>query len=325
MEARLRAYVEKAVPFARKWIMELVLLLLCVVLAIWEPHFRTMTNLFGVLRNVSKQGIIALAMTMVIISGEIDLSVGSAVAFAGCLTAYLTQSLSGAVPLPFAILISAATSIALGFGIGCATGFVRVRFRVPTFIITLAWMTVLRGAAQLITGGFDLTPFPEWYSFLGAGYLFGKIPFAALVFLAVFGGAHFLMNYTSFGRAIYAVGGNAEAARLSGISVWRVKILVMGIVAGLAALAGVMQSAELMSGRHTAGKGWELEVISAVIIGGTSLMGGVGRVRGTLMGVVFLGVLLNAMTLRNVNEDWQPVVMGALILAAVLVNRAQSK
>ena len=186
-------------------------------------------------------------------------------------------------------------------------------------------MTVLRGAAQLITGGFSLTPFPEWYNFFGGGYLFGVIPFAALVFLAVFGGAHFLMNYTSFGRAIYAVGGNAEAARLSGISVWRVKILVMGIVAGLAALAGVMQSAELIAGRSTAGRGWELEVISAVIIGGTSLMGGVGRVRGTLMGLVFLGVLLNGMTLLDVNVDWQPVVMGALILAAVLVNRAQSE
>jgi ribose/xylose/arabinose/galactoside ABC-type transport system permease subunit len=304
--------------------MELVLLVVCVVLAIVEPRFRTMTNFFGVLRDVSKQGIIAFGMTMVIISGEIDLSVGSAVAFAGCLTAYLTQSLSGSFPVPLAILISAAASVALGFGIGCATGFVRVRFRVPTFIITLAWMTVLRGAAKLITGGFSLAPFPEWYGDVGAGYLFGTIPFAALVLLAVFGGAHFLMNYTSFGRAIYAVGGNAEAARLSGINVWRVKILVMGIVAGLAALAGVMQSAEIMSGRPTAGRGWELEVISAVIIGGTSLMGGVGRVRGTLMGVVFLGVLLKAMTMQNVKDDWQPVVMGALILAAVLVNRAQS-
>jgi ribose/xylose/arabinose/galactoside ABC-type transport system permease subunit len=304
--------------------MELVLLLLFVYLAISAERFLTLGNLLLVLRNVSMSGVIAFGMTMVIVSGEIDLSVGSGVAFAGCLTAYLTQSLSSAVPMPLAILISASVSIALGFGIGCATGFVRVRFRVPTFITTLAWMSVLRGAAKLISGGFSLTPFPEWYSFLGGGYIFGVIPFAALVFLAVFGGAHFLMNYTSFGRAMYAVGGNAEAARLSGINVRRVKILVMGIVAGLAALAGVMLSAELMSGRSTAGMGLELEVISAVIIGGTSLMGGVGRVRGTLMGVVFLGVLLNGMTLRNVKEDWQLVVMGALILAAVLVNRAQS-
>ena len=141
----------------------------------------------------------------------------------------------------------------------------------------------------------------------------------------VFGAAQFLMDYTSFGRAIYAVGGNAEAARLSGINVGRVKVLVMGIVAGLAALAGVMQSAEIMAGSPSAAWGWELDVISAVIIGGTSLMGGVGRIWGTLIGVVFLGVLVNGMTLLDVKEDWQLVVRGALILAAVLVNRAQSK
>jgi len=327
VDARLRSYVEKAAPFARKWVMEFILLLLCVYLAIRAEGFLTLENLLDVLRNVSMQGVIAFAMTMVIISGEIDLGVGSAVAFAGCLTAYLTGLLGGpegAMPTGWAILVAVAFSIALGFGLGCATGFVRVKFRVPTFITTLAWMTVLRGGAQLITGGFSLTPFPEWYNFFGGGYLFGVIPFTAIVFLVVFAAIQLLMNYTSFGRAIYAVGGNAEAARLSGIRVWRVKILVMGIVGALAALAGVMQSAEIMAGSPSTAWGWELDVISAVIIGGTSLMGGVGRIWGTLIGVIFLGVLVNGMTLLNVQEDWQLVVRGALILAAVLVNRAQS-
>ena len=148
--------------------------------------------------------------------------------------------------------------------------------------------------------------------------------FPAILFLFVFVATHVLMGYTTFGRAIYAVGGNAEAARLSGIDVGRIKISVMAIVALLAALAGIMQSAEIMSGSASTARGWELNVIAAVIIGGTSLMGGEGRIRGTLVGVVFLGILDNGMTLMNINEYWQHVVSGALILSAVLINRANN-
>ena len=209
----------------------------------------------------------------------------------------------------------------VGLSVGALSGFIRVRFGVPTFIITLAWMTVLTGSAQLITGGFPLTPFPEWYNFLGGGYLLG-VPFPALIFALVFLTTHFLMGYTTLGRSIYAVGGNAEAARLSGIEVGKIKITVMAIVAFLAALAGIMQSAEIMSGAATTARGWELDVIAAVIIGGTSLMGGEGQIRGTLIGVVFLGILVNGMTLMNISEYWQLVVRGALILSAVLINRA---
>lgn len=311
--------------WARRSVMEIVLCVLCVTLAFRAEGFFSMDNLLNVLRNVSMQGVIAFGMTMAIISGEIDLSVGSAVAFAGCLTAVLTEFLAGSAgwPMPLAITGAIMCSLTVGFGIGCLTGFVRVRFSVPTFIITLAWMTVLRGAAELITNGFPRTPFPDWYNFIGGGYLFG-IPFPAIVFLVVFVIIHFLMNYTSFGRAVYAVGGNAEAARLSGINVGRVKILVMGIVAFFAAFGGVLQSAEIMSGTATIATGWELNVISAVIIGGTSLTGGIGKVRGTLVGIIFLGVLVNGMTLLNISEYWQHVVRGVLILAAVLLNRAQS-
>ena len=185
-------------------------------------------------------------------------------------------------------------------------------------------MTVLTGVAQLITGGFPLTPFPEWYNFFGGGYLFG-VPFPALVFLLVFLSTHVIMGYTSFGRSVYAVGGNPEAARLSGIRVGRVKVVVMASVAFLAALAGIMQSAQIMSGSATTARGWELDVIASVIIGGTSLMGGEGKIRGTLMGVIFLGILVNGMTLMNINEYWQYVVRGTLILAAVLVNRINER
>ena len=308
--------------WVKAFIMEIVLLVLVVVLAVEAKGFFTVDNALNVLRNVSMQGIIAFGMTMVIISGEIDLSVGSAVAFAGCLTAYLTGFFAALTwPLELAVPVAMLCCLTVGAGVGMLTGFIRTRFNVPTFITTLAWMTVLTGTAELITDGFPLTPFPDWYNFIGGGYLLG-VPFPALVFVAVCILAHLVMGYTSFGRSVYAVGGNPEAARLSGIRVGRVKVAVMGTVAFLAAASGIMQSAEIMSGTATTARGWELDIIAAVIIGGTSLMGGEGRIRGTLVGVVFLGVLVNGMTLLNISEYWQNVVRGGLILGAVLLNRA---
>ena len=306
-------------------ILEVILVLLCIVLAFTASGFLTADNLLNVLRNVSMQGVIAFGMTMVIISGEIDLSVGSAVAFSGCLTAFLTLKLSGewaSFPLSFAIAVSILVTLSVGFLLGTFTGFMRNQYQVPSFITTLALMTGLSGAAELITNGFPLTPFPAWYNFIGGGYLLG-IPFPALLFLLTFAILQFLMNYTSFGRTVYAVGGNAEAARLSGINVRRVKTMVFGMTAFLAALSGVMVSSEIMSGTATTAKGWELDVIAAVIIGGTSFMGGVGRIWGTMIGVVFLGVMMNGMTLLNVSEYWQHVVRGTIILVAVLLNLLQ--
>ncbi len=308
-------------------ILEIILVLLCILLAFTASGFLTADNLLNVLRNVSMQGVIAFGMTMVIISGEIDLSVGSAVAFAGCMTAFLTQKFIGdwfTLPLPLAIALSICVTLSVGFTIGTFTGFMRNRYQVPSFITTLALMTGLSGAAELITNGFPLTPFPSWYNFIGGGYLVG-IPFPALLFLLTFAVLQFLMNFTSFGRSVYAVGGNAEAARLSGINVSRVKTMVFGITAFLAALSGVMVSSEIMSGTATTAKGWELDVIAAVIIGGTSFMGGVGRIWGTMIGVVFLGVIMNGMTLLNVSEYWQHVVRGTIILVAVLLNLLQKE
>ncbi len=318
--SRIREFLSSAV-------LEVVLVLLCIMLTATAPNFLTAENLLNVLRNVSMQGLIALGMTMVIIAGEIDLSVGSMVAFSGCLTAWITRwGTTSPVDLPAVPVVTVAIicSIGVGFLLGTGTGLLRTRYDVPSFITTLALLTGLTGGAELITNGFPLTPFPDWYNFIGGGYLLG-IPFPALLFLLTFAGVHTLMNYTTFGRAVYAVGGNAEAARLSGIDVRRVKTLVLAITASLAAASGVMQSSEIMSGTATTARGWELDVIAAVIIGGTSLAGGVGRVWGTMVGVLFLGVIINGMTLLNVSEYWQNVVRGALILLAVLINRLQQK
>ena len=205
-------------------VLEIILLFLCAVLAKTAPGFLTKDNLLGVLSNLSVQGVVALGMTIAIICGEIDLSVGSAAAWAACWMAWMVQDLDKHhISMAIAVPLAGVVAVVTGSIIGVVTGWLRVQFRVPTFITTLAWFTILRSAAKLITGGFPTTPFPDWFSFLGSGFVLG-VPFPALLFLLIFLIVQFLMSHTPFGRAVYAVGGNAEAARLSGIRVGRVKI-----------------------------------------------------------------------------------------------------
>ena len=302
---------------AKRFMMEIILVIICVWLAFNAPNFLTVNNFFSIIRSVATLGLIAFGMTMVIIAKEIDLSVGSAVAFGGCLMAYLTQQ---GLPIPAGILLTVVT----GSLFGCFTGAMRVYFGVPSFITSLGLLTAMRGLALMLTGGFPLTPFPEGFRFLGAGTLF-HIPVPAILFILAFAGAHFVMRYTTFGAAVYAVGGNAEAARLSGINVNRVRILVFAITGGLAGMSGVLLASRMMSGVPTVAQGWELDVIAAVIIGGASFTGGVGSVRGALVGIIFIGVIMNGMTLMNVPVYTQYVMRGALILAAVLMNQLQER
>lgn len=310
-----------ALSLFRRYPMEIILVCMYTYLMFAAPGFATLDNQMNVLRNITMQGIIAFGMTMVIVSGEIDLSVGSGVAFSGCVTAWVARALTDMLgPWP-AITIGAIVAMVILFLVGVLTGKVRQHFNMPTFITTLGLLTVLSGAANLITDGFPITSFPFQFNFLGAGILFG-IPFPVYIFATVFGFVYFLMNYTSFGRALYAVGGNLEAARLSGIDVWKTKTLALGITGVLTAMAGVLIASQILSGSASAARGWELDVISAVIIGGTSLFGGKGTVRGTLIGVLFLGIIVNGMTLLNVSEYWQLVVRGGLIIGAVLLNHA---
>lgn len=238
-------------------------------------------------------------------------------AFSGCLLAYLT-----AAGCP--IFIGIPLTLIVGLCIGFFTGFMRVKYLVPSFITTLALFTALKGFSLMITNGFPISPFPEWFGQLGGGYFLG-IPIPAIIFLIVFGISSFVMNYTTFGRSVYAVGGNAEAARLSGINVPLVRMVVLGATGFLAALSGILLSAQIMSGTPTVAQGWELDIIAAVIIGGTSLMGGKGSIRGTLIGMCFIGVIINGMTLLNVQIYTQYVMRGFLILAAVLINGLNSE
>jgi ribose/xylose/arabinose/galactoside ABC-type transport system permease subunit len=299
--------------------MEIILVALYIFLIMSAPGFATIENQLNILRNITMMGIIAFGMTMVIVSGEIDLSVGSGVAFSGCVTAWITRELTPFLgPYPSIAIGMLVAMIAL-FLIGLFTGKLRQHFNMPTFITTLGLLTVLSGAANLITGGFPITSFPYQFSFLGSGFLLG-IPFPVYIFVGVFIFVYFLMNFTSFRRALYVVGGNLEAARLSGIDVWKTKSLALAITGVLTAIAGVLIASQILSGSASAARGWELNVISAVIIGGTSLFGGKGTIRGTLIGILFLGVMVNGMTPLNVSEYWQLVVRGGLIIGAVLMN-----
>lgn len=298
-------------------ILEVVLVVLCVVLSFTAPNFLTVDNLLNVARAVALNGIVAFGMTMVIIAGEIDLSVASTIAFSGCLAAFLVKH---HVPVTAALVIT----LAAGGTLGALTGAIRCKYNVPSFIITLALLTGLRGAALMLSGGFALTPFPDWYYFLGGGYV-GPIPVAAIMFAVVFLVIHFILGYTVFGRTIYAVGANAEATRLSGININRVRIGVLAITGALAALSGILLSSRMMSGDPNVAQGWELDIISAVIIGGASLSGGQGTVWGTLVGVTFIGVIANGLTLLNVPPYGQYVIRGLLILGAVTVMQHQQR
>jgi ribose/xylose/arabinose/galactoside ABC-type transport system permease subunit len=296
--------------------METILVVLCIALALLKPRFITVENLLHVLRTSSMQGLIAFGMTIVIIVGEIDLSVGAAASFAGCLIAWTT--LKG-LPVGLGGIIA----ILFGYAFGCFSGLMRVWFQVPTFITTLALLTGLKGAALLLTNGFPITSFPDWYGFLGNGYIL-RVPIPAVVLLAAFVLFELIMTRSAFGRAVYAVGGNPEAARLGGINVSWVRIQALAITGALAALSGLILASRLNSGTPDAAQGWELDVIAAVIIGGTSLSGGQGRISGTLVGILFMGVLANGMTLLDTPIYWQYVVRGVLIFAAVLINRLRS-
>lgn len=307
----------------RSHMLEVILLVICIVIAFVAPGFFTASNLLGILRSSAFKGVIAFGMTMTIICGEIDLSISSTVAISGIIAAWTGSALEVmGVPLEIGIVFGMVVAVLVAMGFGLFSGWIRTRFDIPTFIITLALMNAVYGMAALVSGGFPMTHLPSWYNVLGAGIVMG-IPVPAIILVIVFFIIHIIMKYTTFGRSVYAVGGNPESARLSGVNVTKVKILVMVAVQAMAALGGIMLSSQVMSAAHNFGKGWEMDVIASVIIGGASMNGGVGDVKGTFIGLIFLGILLNGMTLMNVNEYVQYVVRGGLILMAVLMNTIQ--
>lgn len=314
--------------FVMAHMIELLLVVMIIGMSFASPAFMTVSNVLNVLRNVAMKGVIAYGMCMVILSGEIDLSVGSQVALCAVLTAWISKSLAdaGIMPIEWGALVGILAALVVAIAFGTFHAWARHKFGMPSFIITLATLNIMYGLAAIICGGFPIVnAFPEWYVFLGAGkvFSFGEfpgVPFPAIVLLVTFVGVWFLTEKTDLGRKIYAVGGNAEAARLSGISVWKTRLFVMCAVQVMCVLGGIMNSAQVRSATFGFGRGWETQIISSVVIGGTSMLGGIGTMWGTLIGVLFTGVISNSMTLLNVNEYMQYVVNGGLMFFAVMFN-----
>lgn len=290
------------------------LVILFLLLAQFAPNFLTPRNLFNVLRAVAINGMIACAMTFVIISGDIDVSVGSAVAWASSLLGVL--AVKQGLPVGFAVLIV----LVSGMIVHSLAGLIRVRFAIPAFVVTLTMYMSYKGLAKVITQAYPITPFPDSFSFWGQGYILKIIPVPAVLMLVTVGIFYFLSTRTVFGRSVYSVGGNEEASRLSGIPVPRTRILIFAITGLMAALGGVIVSSRIMAGAYNVGEGLEFEVIAAVVIGGTSLAGGSGSMIGTFLGVLFIGLLANGMTLIGVDPYWQEVARGLIVLGAVLVS-----
>lgn len=295
------------------------LAILFIGLAFFAPNFLTSRNLLNVLRAVAFNGIIACGMTFIIISADIDVSVGSAVAWASSLLGVL--AIEQGWPLWLAVIVV----LAQGGIIHAAAGYIRCRWAVPAFVVTLALFMSLRGAARLITNAYPITPFPDSFNFWGGGYVLEVIPMPVIVMLVTFLIFHFISTRTVYGRSVYSVGGNEEAARLSGIPVWRTRITTFALTGFLAAFSGVILSSRIMSGSSNIAVGLEFEVIAAVIIGGTSLMGGEGTIFGTFLGVLFIGLLGNGMVLMGINPFAQEVIRGLIILVAVLISVIRKK
>ncbi|RWR14537.1 ABC transporter permease subunit [Siminovitchia fortis] len=294
------------------------LVLLIIILAIVSPSFFTLNNIFNVLRQVSINALIAFGMTFVILTGGIDLSVGSILALASALTAGL---LAGGMDPLLAILIG----LLAGAAMGALNGLIITKGKVAPFIATLATMTIFRGLTLVYTDGRPITGLSNstLFELLGKGYL-GWIPVPVIWMLAVYFILYFILKKTVFGRRVYAIGGNEEAAILSGIRADRVKLWVYTITGTLSALGGIILASRLNSAQPTAGVTYELDAIAAVVLGGTSLSGGRGWIFGTLIGALIIGVLNNGLNLMNVSSFYQQVVKGGVILLAVLLDRKKS-
>ncbi|PGT83857.1 MULTISPECIES: ABC transporter permease subunit [Bacillaceae] len=294
------------------------LLIITIILSIVSPNFMTVDNILNVLRQVSINALIAFGMTFVILTGGIDLSVGSILALASAVTASMLAS--GMDPI-LAILVG----LLAGAIMGAINGFIITKGKVAPFIATLATMTVFRGLTLVYTDGRPITGLSssELFVLMGKGYV-GWVPVPVIWMLITYAILYFILKKTTFGRRVYAIGGNEEAAILSGIRTDRVKIWIYSITGLLSALAGIILSSRLNSAQPTAGASYELDAIAAVVLGGTSLSGGRGWIFGTLVGALIIGVLNNGLNIMNVSSFYQQVVKGGVILLAVLLDRKKA-
>ena len=297
------------------------LLVLCIFLAVFPKTgdvFLTQKNIFNILRQNATNLFLACGMIMVIILGGIDLSVGSIIALSGCVAAGCVSRYE--LPLFVAII----AGLLVGVIVGMFNGLVISLTTIPPFIVTLATMNVAKGLAYVYTGGSPVRVVTKEWQFIGAGYI-GIFPTPVIILLVVLIVTAIIMNKTKLGRHIYAVGGNPLAATFSGISTAKVKFIVHTYSGLMAGLAGIVLASRMYSGQPTAGDGAEMDAIAAVVVGGTSMSGGSGKIGGMIIGGLIIGVLNNGLNLLNVNSFWQYVVKGIVILLAVLLDFFRNK
>jgi ribose transport system permease protein len=306
----------------------IALIILCIVLGLLSDKFFTASNGVNVLRQIAVNICVATGMTMIVLTAGIDLSVGSVLALCGAITAGLLKN-GWQFPtldlfVGFTILGAILCAIFIGAFLGFFNGLVITKFKVPPFVATLAMLTIARGFTMLYTEGHPISNLGTSFAYIGAGSFIG-IPIPVWIATVVVLIAVFITKKTKLGRYIYAIGGNENAAKLSGISISRVKLIVYSLGATLAAIGGIIVTSRLDSAQPNAGISYELDAIAAVVIGGTSLNGGRGSIWGTVIGAIIIGVLNNGLVLLNVSPFWQQVVKGAVILLAVIIDKIGNK
>ncbi len=309
----------------RKYGIFLVFIAMLIVASILSPAFLSPTNLINVVRQMSVVGLIALGVTGVIVSAGIDLSSGSVVGLSAVVAASLAQLPDYAAAyykgLNLPVFVAVLAACAVGALVGLLNGGLVAKTRIPPFIATLGTLTTIRGLAYLYTSGRPVSDLTDDYNFIGQGDFLGiPVPILILVIMAII--THVLYSQTKFGKYIYAIGGNEQAARVSGINVSKYKMLMYVYAGLLSGLAGLVVSARIGSGQSGQGVGYELDAIAAAVIGGASLSaGGIGTVAGTIVGALIIGVLNNILDLTNVSAYWQQIVKGCIIVGAVIIDQ----
>lgn len=303
--------------FLKKYNLLVLLVVFVVISSVLSPNFLKLNNMLNMMQQCAVPGIIAIGMTVVITLGGIDLSVGGMAAFSGMVTAIMVSNGTN-------IFISIVAGVVLGGALGLVTGLLISKCGLPDFITTMAMLQIARGASLLVTKGSPIFGLDSTFHVIGGGKVAGKIPIAGLIWIALTILVFLMMKYTTFGRSLYAIGGNREAAGLSGIKVTRNYTMAYVICAALAGFAGVLTASYLSTGQPTACNGYELDAIAASVIGGASLAGGVSNVIGTFGGVILLQIITNIFNLVGISSFYQQIAKGAIIIIALLLNKVVS-
>lgn len=298
--------------FLKKYGNVFVIIALIIIFTLLNPAFLSVYNFMNIVRQIAMVGIISVGFTFVLIGGGLDLSVGAQIAFMNVCVA--TMITNWGLPTIFAVVVG----LVLTTMIGLFNGYVISKTSIPPLIATLAMQTILRGAGYIISGGYPIYGIPESIKFLGQGYIFGVIPVPGLILIVIVLLGSFLLNRTYLGRHFYALGSNAEATRLAGINIHLTRTITYGMLGLLTGLAGLIMLGRVGSAQPNIAANYEMNALTACVIGGVSINGGKGTVLGALLGAIVIGILNNGMSLAGANEYWQMVITGSVLLAVVL-------